>query len=40
MFTIVFSSSKEGAIFNAAVGSTLLIDEVQITTEENTDVEG
>lgn len=34
MFTIVFSSSKEGAIFNGAVGSTLYIDEVQITTDE------
>ncbi len=34
MFTIVFSSSMEGAIFNGAIGSTLYIDEVQITTEE------
>lgn len=33
MFTIVFSSSKEGAIFNGAIGSTLHIDEVQITLE-------
>ncbi len=30
MFTIVFSSSKEGAIFNGAVGSELYIDEVEI----------
>ena len=39
MFTIVFSSSKEGAIFNAALGSTLYIDEVQISLEEDTEVE-
>lgn len=38
MFTIVFSSSMEGAIFNAALGSTLHIDEVQITLED--DAEG
>lgn len=31
MFTIVFSSSQEGAYFNGAVGSTLYIDEVEIT---------
>lgn len=30
MFTIVFSSSKEGAVFNGAVGSKLWIDEVEI----------
>lgn len=30
MFTIVFSASKEGAIFNGAVGSQLSIDEVEI----------
>ena len=30
MFTIVFSSSKEGAKFNGAVGSQLWIDEVEI----------
>ena len=30
MFTIVFSSSKEGAIYNGAVGSQLYIDEVEI----------
>ncbi len=30
MFTIVFSSSIEGAIFNGAVGSELYIDEVEI----------
>ena len=30
MFTIVFSSSKEGAFFNGAVGSKLWIDEVEI----------
>lgn len=35
MFTIVFSSSKEGHIFNGAIDSTLQIDEVQITTEES-----
>src|SRR5699024_1939587 len=33
MFTIVFSASKEGAIFNGAVGSKLWIDEVQLVTE-------
>lgn len=33
MFTIVFSSSKEGARFNGAVGSSLYIDEVQIDLE-------
>ncbi|MBR1883316.1 MAG: PCMD domain-containing protein [Muribaculaceae bacterium] len=31
--TIVFSSSKEGAVFEGAVGSTLLIDEVRLITE-------
>jgi len=30
MYTIVFSSSKEGDKFNGAVGSTLLIDEVEL----------
>lgn len=34
MFTIVFSSSKEGAIFNGAIGSTLHIDEVKITIDD------
>ena len=34
MYTIVFSSSKEGDKFNGAVGSTLWIDEVEIITEE------
>ena len=33
MYTIVFTSSLEGAIFNGAVGSTLWIDEVSIVTE-------
>src|SRR5690625_3493487 len=33
MFTIVFSSSKEGDLFNGAVGSTLQIDEVQLIME-------
>lgn len=33
MITIVFSSSKEGAIYNGAIGSTLSIDEVQLITE-------
>ncbi|MBB2953952.1 MULTISPECIES: PCMD domain-containing protein [Sphingobacterium] len=32
MYTIVFSSSKEGDIFNGAVGSTLFIDEVELVT--------
>lgn len=39
MFTIVFSSSKEGAIFNGAVDSTLKIDEVKITTAEYSEIE-
>jgi hypothetical protein len=30
MYTIVFSSSKEGDKFNGAVGSTLLVDEVEL----------
>jgi len=30
MYTIVFSSSKEGDKFNGAVGSTLLIDQVEL----------
>lgn len=34
MFTIVFSSSKEGAVFNGAIGSTLHIDEVKIAIED------
>lgn len=34
MFSIVFSSSKEGAIFNGAIGSTLHIDEVKITIDD------
>lgn len=33
MYTIVFTSSLEGAIFNGAVGNTLWIDEVSIVTE-------
>lgn len=33
MYTIVFTSSKEGDIFNGAVGSTLWIDEVELITE-------
>ncbi len=33
MYTIVFSASKEGNIFNGAVGSTLIIDEVKLITE-------
>lgn len=33
MYTIVFSSSKEGDIFNGAVGSTLCIDEVELVTK-------
>lgn len=33
MFTIVFSSSLEGDLYNGAVGSTLFIDEVQIVKE-------
>lgn len=33
MYTIVFSASKEGAVFNGAVGSTLWIDEVELVTE-------
>ncbi|MCT4219728.1 PCMD domain-containing protein [Elizabethkingia anophelis] len=33
MYTIVFTSSLEGAIFNGAIGSTLWIDEVSIVTE-------
>ena len=32
MYTVVFSSSKEGDIFNGAVGSTLFIDEVELVT--------
>ncbi|MNR46537.1 putative glycoside hydrolase [compost metagenome] len=32
MYTIAFSSSKEGDIFNGAVGSTLFIDEVELVT--------
>lgn len=39
MFTIVFSSSKEGAIFNGAVGSTLYVDEVFITLDEEENIE-
>ena len=33
MFTIVFTSSLEGDLFNGAIGSTLWIDEVKIVTE-------
>lgn len=33
MFTIVFTSSLEGDLFNGAVGSTLWIDEVELMTE-------
>ncbi len=32
--TIVFSSSKDGNIYNGAIGSTLLVDEVELVTEE------
>ncbi len=39
MFTIVFSSSAEGAKFNGAVGSTLYIDEVRITLDDEAEVE-
>lgn len=35
-FTIVFSSSKNGASFQGAVGSTLYIDEVKLTTDKDT----
>lgn len=34
MYTIVFSSSKEGDLFNGAVGSILHIDEVELVVEE------
>lgn len=34
MFTIVFTSSLEGDLFNGAVGSTLWIDEVELITED------
>lgn len=34
MYTIVFSSSKEGDIFNGAVGSTLYIDEVELVVDQ------
>jgi hypothetical protein len=34
MYTIVFSSSKEGDMFNGAVGSTLYIDEVELVTNQ------
>lgn len=34
MYTIVFSASKEGDIFNGAVGSTLFIDEVELVLEQ------
>lgn len=34
MFTIVFSSSLEGDLFNGAVGSTLWVDEVEIITDD------
>lgn len=34
MYTIVFSSSKEGDKFNGAVGSTLLIDEVELVVDD------
>lgn len=37
MYTIVFTSSLEGALFNGAVGSTLWIDEVQLITENTTE---
>lgn len=39
MYTIVFSSSKEGAIFNGAVGSKLWIDEVELITKDSQDTE-
>jgi hypothetical protein len=34
MYTIVFSSSIEGDIFNGAVGSTLYIDEIELVTDQ------
>lgn len=34
MYTIVFSASKEGDMFNGAVGSTLYIDEVELVLEQ------
>ena len=33
MYTIVFTSSLEGDLFNGAVGSALWIDEVNVVTE-------
>lgn len=34
LYTIVFSSSKEGDLFNGAVGSTLYIDEVELVVDQ------
>lgn len=34
-FTVVFSSSKDGDLFEGAVGSTLMIDEVEVEFDEN-----
>ncbi|MFD2552837.1 PCMD domain-containing protein [Sphingobacterium tabacisoli] len=34
MYTIVFSSSREGDLFNGAVGSTLYIDEVELVVDQ------
>lgn len=39
MFTIVFSASVEGDLFNGAIGSTLDIDEVELVTEATIDTE-
>ncbi|WP_313138558.1 PCMD domain-containing protein [Myroides sp.] len=38
MIAIVLTSSYEGNIYNGAVGSTLLIDEIEITFEANNDI--
>lgn len=37
MYTIVFTSSIEGDLFNGAIGSTLWIDEVELVTEDTQD---
>lgn len=36
-FTIVMTSSKDGATFSGAVGSTLLVDEVKVTFQESSE---
>lgn len=36
---LVFSSSKDGALFCGAIGSTLYIDDVDISIEKNDDLE-